>query len=166
MAGKIKKPNFFQKFLHRFVMMRPVTAFFATRTHTFDNFILRLTKGKHTLSEVLGWNIVQVKTVGAKSNKPYTTILIGLLDDEKIGLIASNFGRQHNPAWYYNLMKTPNCIVQIGKTTKKFIARETSGEEREKYWQMAVSHYQGYEKYKQRASHRKIPVIVLEPLNV
>jgi len=27
---------------------------------------------------------------------------------------------------------------------------------------MAVSYYAGYEKYKQRAAHRRIPVMVLE----
>jgi hypothetical protein len=44
----------------------------------------------------------------------------------------------------------------------KYIARETEDNEYEKYWQLALSNYEGYEKYKERAG-RKIPVMVLEP---
>lgn len=162
MARKIKT-NIFQKFLHRFLMLRPVTAFVADKAHIIDGAILKLTKGKHSLSEYLGWNIVQVHTIGAKTGKPHQIVLIGLIDDKKIGLIASNFGRKPNPGWYYNLVKNPLCDVQLNEVSGKYIAHETQDEEYEKYWQMAVDCYAGYEKYKERASPRKIPVLVLEP---
>jgi deazaflavin-dependent nitroreductase family protein len=163
MVRKIK-PNMFQRFLHRFVMLRPVTAFFADKTHVIDNAILKLTKGKHSLSEYLGWNIIQINTIGAKTGTLHQLVLIGLIDGDKIGLIASNFGRKPNPGWYYNLIKTPQCNVKLNGISKQFIARETDGEEYEKYWRMAVDCFAGYEKYKQRASHRKIPIMVLDPL--
>ena len=38
-----------------------------------------------------------------------------------------------------------------------------TGEEYKKYWQLGGSYYKGYEKYKKRASHRYIPIMVLEP---
>jgi deazaflavin-dependent oxidoreductase (nitroreductase family) len=158
----MKRPNALQRLLHCFVMLKPVTAFFAPRTHIIDGFFLRLTGNKHTLSEILGWNIIQLSTIGAKTGKPYTTILIGLLHDERIALIASNFGRAKNPAWYYNLKENSVCDVQLNGVSKKYLARETEGEERDAYWKMAVAHYAGYEKYKQRASHRRIPVLLLE----
>lgn len=145
-------------------MLRPVTAFFADKTHIIDGAILKLTKGKHSLSGYLGWNIIQINTIGAKTGKPHQIVLIGLIDDKKIGLIASNFGRKPNPGWYYNLVKNPICHVQLNGLSRKYVARETQAEEYEKYWQMAVASYKGYEKYKERASHRKIPVIVLEPI--
>ncbi|MDP1779542.1 MAG: nitroreductase/quinone reductase family protein [Anaerolineales bacterium] len=158
----IRKPNAFQRFLHRFFMLRPVTAFFASRTHRIDGMILKLTEGKHSISEILGWNIVQLTATGAKTGRLHTLPLIGVLDDEKIALIASSFGRQHNPGWYYNLIKNPDCSIQLNGLAGEYRARETAGQEREKYWQMAVSYYAGYEKYKQRAAHRRIPVMVLE----
>lgn len=164
MVRKIK-PNAFQKLLHRFIMLRPVTAFVANKTHIIDNFVFKLTKGKHSFTEYLGWNIIQMTTIGAKTGKPHQIVLVALIDDKNIGLIASNFGRKPNPAWYYNLIKNPQCEVQLNGITKQYIARETDGEEYQKYWRMAVESYAGYEKYKQRASHRKIPVIVLEPVN-
>jgi deazaflavin-dependent oxidoreductase (nitroreductase family) len=144
-------------------MLRPVTAFFAPRVHRIDKAILGLTKGKFTGSEILGWNIIQLTTIGAKTNRPRTIPLIAIFDCEKIALIASSFGREHNPGWYYNLKAHPECDVQFNGRGGKYIARETMGEEYEHYWQMAVSVYAGYDKYKQRAAHRHIPVMVLEP---
>jgi deazaflavin-dependent oxidoreductase (nitroreductase family) len=155
-------PNAFQKLLHRFFMIRPVTAFFAPWIHQVDKAILKLTKGKHTASEILGWDIVQLTTIGAKTGQLRTIPLLALFDSEKIALIASSLGREHHPGWYYNLIKNPECLVQQNGRSRKYVARETEGEERDKYWQLALFFYEGYEKYKER-SGRKIPVMVLEP---
>ena len=159
------KPNVLQKLLHRFLMIRWVTAFFAPRVHRLDKAFLELTKGKHSIAEILGWPIVEITTLGAKSNQPRTMPLIGVIDNEKIALIASSFGREHNPGWYYNLKAHPECDVLFNGRTGKYIARETDGAEYEKYWRTAVSYYKGYEEYKERAAHRHIPVMVLEPKN-
>jgi len=158
-----RKPNAIQKLLHRVLMLRPVTAFFAPRVHHVDKAILQLTRGKFTASEILGWNIIQLTTIGAKTNQPRTMPLIGLFDRQKIALVASSFGREHNPAWYYNLKAHPQCEVQHHTRSGKYMAHEAVGQEYEHYWQMAVSFYEGYDKYKQRAAHRHIPVMVLEP---
>ncbi|MBK7450893.1 MAG: nitroreductase family deazaflavin-dependent oxidoreductase [Anaerolineales bacterium] len=160
----MKRPNFLQRALHRFIMIKPVTAFFATRTHILDGYVLKLTGGKYTLSEALGWNIVQVVTTGAKTGQEHISILIAVVDGEKIAIIGSNFGRKPNPGWYYNLKKHPECQVKLNGLARTCLARETDGEEREIWWQKAVLLYAGYEKYKERASHRRIPVMLLEPL--
>ena len=159
------KPNAFQKLLHRFLMISWVTAFFAPRIHRLDKAFFELTKGKHSIAEILGWPIVEVTTLGAKSNQPRTMPLVGVIDHEKIALIASSFGREHNPGWYYNLKAHPECEVLFKGKTGKYVARETEGDEYSHYWKMAVSYYIGYEKYKERAAHRHIPIMVLEPKN-
>lgn len=163
MAGEMKRPNAFQKFLHRFIMIRAVTAFFAPRVHRLDNFVFKLTNGKHSLSEILGWPIIELTTIGAKTRQPRTMPLVGIIDSEKIALIASSFGREHNPGWYYNLKAHPECDVLFNGRSGKYMARELSGEEYQRYWQLAVEYYAGYEKYKERAAHRHIPVMLLEP---
>ena len=155
------KPNDFQKLLHRFFMLRSVTALFAPWIHQLDNAILRLTKGKYAASEILGWNIIQLTTIGAKTNQPRTMPLVGLFDRGKIALIVSSLGREHNPGWYYNLKKNPECEVKWKDRSSKYLAHEAEGDERDKYWQLSLSYYAGYEKYKERAV-RKIPVMVLE----
>jgi deazaflavin-dependent oxidoreductase (nitroreductase family) len=164
MVGKInRKPNALQKILHRFFMLRPVTAFFAPRVHRIDKAILKLTKGKYTGSQILGWNIIQLTTIGAKSEQLRTLPLVALFDEERIALIATNFGRKHNPAWYYNLKAHPECRVEWKERTGTYFARETNGGEYEDYWRLARSYFEGYEKYRERASPRHIPVMLLEP---
>ena len=163
MARKIKKPNAFQKLLHRLVMIRPVTAFFAPWIHYVDRVLLERTNGRHSIAEILGWPILEVTTIGAKSNQPRNMPLVGIIDDKKIALIASGFGRVHNPGWYYNLKAHPECDVLFNGRSGKYIAREMHGDEYDHYWQMAVSIYSGYEKYKERAAPRHIPVMLLEP---
>ena len=155
-------PNAFQKLIQRFFMLRSVTAFFAPWIHQVDKAILKLTKGKYAASQILGWDIIQLTTIGAKTGKRRMMPLVALSDGEKFAVIASSLGRAHNPGWYYNLKKDPECDVQWKGRSGKYIAREAEGKEYEKYWRLALSFYAGYEEYKKRAG-RKIPVIVLEP---
>ncbi|GAB4455479.1 MAG: nitroreductase/quinone reductase family protein [Anaerolineales bacterium] len=161
----MKKPNALQKLIHRIVMWKPVTTFFAPRLHRIDKFALRLSGNRFTVSQLAGWTIIQLTTIGAKSKLPRTTPLIGVLDGEKIALIASSFGRAHNPGWYYNLKVHPACEAFVRGRLEKFTAREIEGEEYRRYWQMAVALYAGYEKYKERAAPRRIPIMLLEPSN-
>ena len=144
-------------------MLQPVTSFFAPRVHLLDNAVLKLTRGNYSAVEILGWNIIQLTTIGAKTRQPRTLPLVGIFDREKIALVASSFGRKQNPGWYYNLKANPECEVYFKGRSGKYMARETDGQERERYFQMAVTQYAGYQKYRERAAHRKIPVMLLEP---
>ncbi len=157
-----KRPNALQKLIHRLLMLKWVSAFLGLILYRVDGIILKITGGKYTLTEVVGLPIIQLITTGAKTGSPRTMPLVSLFDGEKIALIGSNFGRKPNPGWYYNLKANPNCRVMVNGKINDYIARQTSGEEREKYWQLAVSYYAGYEKYKERAAHRQIPVMLLE----
>ena len=166
MAGEINiKPTFFQKLIHRFLMLKPVSAFLSKILHPADTLLLRLSDHRHTFSELVGLPIVQVTTVGAKTGLQRDVPLVGVIDRDTIALIATNFGGRHNPGWYYNLKAKPECAVRFRGRLRTYIARETSGDEYEHYWKIAVSYYAGYEKYKERASNRCIPVMVLELKN-
>jgi len=142
------KPNALQRLIHRFIMLCPVTTFFAYKIHLVDKSILKLTSGKYTIS---------------KTGQIRTSPLVGLIDGDKIAIIGSSFGRAHTPGWYYNLKAHPQCNVESRERSREYIAREVSGDEYERYWQLAISYYAGYEKYKERAAHRHIPIMVLEP---
>lgn len=115
-------------------------------------------------SILAGLQIVVLSTTGAKSGKPRTTPLAALFDGDKIVLIASDFGNPRHPAWYYNLRANPEVKVSVYGQEGKFLAHEAVGDERERYWEMAVTSYRGYEKYAQQAGERTIPVMVLTPL--
>lgn len=159
-----KHPTAFQKFIHRFLMLKPVSAVLSVVLHHLDKVILDLTNGKHTGTALVGLSIIQLTTTGAKSGEKRTMPLASFSDGERIALIASNFGGKTNPGWYHNLKANPHCTVQINGRTMEYIAREAEGEERGQYWKLAVSHYAGYEKYKERAAPRRVPVMLLEPL--
>ena len=158
------RPTAFQKLLHRFLMMKSVSTFMGHVLHRADAFLLHLTNDRYTFTGFVGLPILRLTSVGAKTGKLRTIPLVGLMDGDKIALIASGFGHAHHPAWYFNLKAHPECVVHFNARTETYIARETEGDEREKYWQLAVSYYAGYEKYKARA-RRKIPVMVLERKN-
>jgi deazaflavin-dependent oxidoreductase (nitroreductase family) len=157
-----KTPNAFQKTIHRFLMLRPVSAFLAVSLYRLDTWVLKISGGKHTSAELVGLPMIQITTTGAKTGEARTMPLVSLFDGEKIALIGSNFGRQHNPGWYYNLKKHPQCTALVDGRTQNYLAREAQNEEREKYWKMAVSLYGGYELYQIRAAHRQIPIMILE----
>jgi deazaflavin-dependent oxidoreductase (nitroreductase family) len=165
MVGEIAhtKPNSYQKFIHRFLMLEPVSAFLAKILYRVDRFILYISRGHYTATQLAGLPIVQLTTIGAKTGQPRSMPLVGIFDGVTIALIATYFGSKHNPGWYYNLKAHPECEASYAGYTQKYIAREIIGEEYEHYWQLAISFYEGYEKYKQRAAHRHIPVMLLEP---
>ncbi|HAV77485.1 MAG TPA: hypothetical protein DCX53_09030 [Anaerolineae bacterium] len=156
-------PNSIHRLIHKIAMVRPVTAFFAVTLHRIDGAAMKISGGKFTVSQLAGWTIIQLTTIGAKTGKKRMIPLIAALDEDKIGLIASSFGRMHNPGWYYNLKANPECFVELKGKTGVYIARETDGAEYEKFWRIGTSVFAGYEKYKVRAAHRRIPVMVLEP---
>ena len=158
----IRNPNAVQRLLHRFFMLQSVTAFFSTRVQGIDRVVLAFTNGRRTATEILGWNVIQLITLGAKTGQLRRVSLLALFDGETIGLIASNFGRKRKPGWYYNLRAHPECQVEWKGSPRTYRAREVNGQEYGKYWQLAVSCYQGYERYRVLASHRQVPIMVLD----
>ena len=156
-------PNTYQKFIHRFLMLRPVSALLAIVLHTADTALLRFTNGQRTFTRIAGLPIIQLTTKGAKTGQMRTTPLVGMPDGGKLVLIASNFGNKYYPGWYHNLKAYPECDVRFKGKSKRYVARESTGDERARYFQLAVSYYEGYAKYEERAAPRKIPVMVLEP---
>lgn len=157
------QPNGFQRLIHRFLMLAPISAFLARILPSLDGFALRLSKGRWTITSLVGLPIIELTTIGAKSGQRRKIPLVSIVNDDKIVLIGSNFGKLRHPAWYHNLKAHPRCEVNRNGTSGNYVARELLGAERELYWQLAVSYYAGYEKYKVRAGKRIIPVLLLEP---
>jgi deazaflavin-dependent oxidoreductase (nitroreductase family) len=151
-----------QKLIHRFLMLKPVSAFLGNVLHRADEILLHLTNERYPFNGFAGLPILQLTTLGAKTGKLRMSSLVGLMDGNKIALTASSLGREHNPGWYYSLKAQPECIVRFNGRTETYIAPETDGDKRGKYWQLAHSYYAGYEKYEARLE-RKIPVMLLEP---
>lgn len=135
----------------------------ADHLHRIDRPVLRLTKGRTTLTSLLaGLPVVVLTTTGAKSGQPRTLPLAAMRDGSRLVLIASAFGKPQNPGWYHNLKAHPAARVQINGSSYPCMAREAQGEERVRYWEEAVAMYPGFSRYADKASPRRIPVMVLE----
>lgn len=142
---------------------------FSRVQHHLDRAIFRLTNGRYTAASVLaGVPIVTVVSVGAKSGLPRTTPLLPIQVDSsgEFALIASNWGRNHHPAWYYNLKANPQASCTIRGVTTACVAHEATGEEYDRFWAAAVDTAFAYTQYKKRISGRHIPIMVMRPISI
>ena len=156
--------DLFHQMILRLAMLRPASWVLARTLPRLDPPVMRLSKNRHSLTSLLsGLPLVTLTTRGAQSGLARRVPLIPQVDGEKLIFIASNFGQRHNPGWHYNLLAHPQAQVTRDGKTRAYIARQAQGEERERYWGMAVRSYPGYAAYARRASHRSVGVWVLEP---
>lgn len=159
-----RQPMMWQRALQYIPATRLGAWFFAHTLHHIDPVVLRLSRGRLSLPGFfIGTPTMLVTTLGAKSNTPRTQPLIGIPDGVRVVLIASNWGRANNPAWYHNLRAHPHVSVSIDGRAQDFVAREVTGAEYDRYWGAAVELYRGYAAYQKRAGKRPIPIMALTP---
>jgi len=156
------KPRIWHKAIKKIAATSFGSWLLADILHRLDRPVLWLSKGRSTLTSLLaGLPVVVLTAKGAKSGLPRRLPLAAMQDGSRLVLIASSFGKAHQPSWYYNLKANPAAEVQINGVTYPCRARQAEGPEREEYWKKAVEMYTGYARYADRAN-RQIPVIVLE----
>ena len=109
-----------------------------------------------------GKPIVVVTTIGAKSGNPRKVPVMRVEHDGSYAVVASKGGAPTHPVWYHNLVAHPHVKLQDGPTTRDYVARESSGAEREAWWVRAVQAWPDYAQYQERTD-RVIPVFVLDP---
>jgi deazaflavin-dependent oxidoreductase (nitroreductase family) len=154
--------------LHRLVRRtaatRPMTKIYGVIQEPLDRLVYRLTGGATTASSWLaGVEITMLTTTGAKSGRPRTLPVLGLPDGDDVILIASNFGRPRNPAWYHNLRANPHATIVTGGVSREVVARELSGSERERGYRRGEEIFPTFTRYRRWAAGRRIPVLKLEP---
>jgi deazaflavin-dependent oxidoreductase (nitroreductase family) len=110
-----------------------------------------------------GVQVLFLHHVGAKSGQARLSPLLYVEDGTNLAIIASKGGHVRHPAWFHNLEAHPDVEVETRKGRRRVRARVAAGDERERIWHKAASVWPDYERYQQRAPHRTIPVVVLEP---
>jgi deazaflavin-dependent oxidoreductase (nitroreductase family) len=125
--------------------------------------VYRLTGGK-VGGQIGKLPVLLLTTIGRKSGRPRTQPLAYTHVGEGYAVIASKGGAAQHPLWYLNLRANPLAEVTVGRETRKVLAREAQGEERERLWRALANLYPGYDRYAQKTS-RRIPVVVLERAN-
>jgi deazaflavin-dependent oxidoreductase (nitroreductase family) len=103
-------------------------------------------------------------TTGRKSGQQFLFPLIYGPAGSGWVVIASKGGAPDHPGWYKNLAANPAVEVQIADKKLKAKARTVTGPERAKLWREMAALFPPYDKYKEKAAGREIPVVVLEPV--
>lgn len=156
--------NWFQRLVQRFAWSRVGMWVGSNFLHYLDQLAIKLTKGRTSLSSIIaGVPIVMLTTTGAKTGLPRRVPLIGLPDQDRFILVASSWGREKHPGWYYNLRKNPCAALSAPGWQKPFIAHLANDAEADVYWDKVIAIYPGYQVYRELAKKRKIGLFILEP---
>ncbi len=123
--------------------------------------ILGVTRGK------AGWTagtmpVLELTTIGRKSGEPRSCLLTSPIQENgEIVIVGSRGGDDHHPAWYLNLLETPQVQVSYkGAPHKIMTARTANSEERARMWPIVAGAYKGYAGYQEKTS-REIPLVIL-----
>ena len=100
---------------------------------------------------------------GARTGKVRKTPVMRVEQGGRYAAVASKGGAPANPQWYASLLAEPVVELQDGTHTGTYRAREISGEEKDRWWELAVDAYPDYADY-QLKTDRQIPVFVLDPV--
>lgn len=163
---RFDEANVVQRGMRLLAVTWPMAWLFARVLHHLDGPVLRISRGRRSLTSALtGMPVVELTAVGARSREPRTLPIIGVPDGDRLVLVASNYGQQRNPGWYHNLKANPRCSVVFRGQRYEMEAYEAEGEERERLWELDVSVYPPRNHYARRAGDRRIPVMVLQPVS-
>ncbi|GBE65848.1 nitroreductase [Mycobacterium sp. MFM001] len=145
------------------VATKPGAAIHRTLAAPLDAPLMRLTRGRVSLAAG-AMPLVVLTSTGARSGQRRDTPLGYFTDGDDVILIASNYGGTRHPAWYHNLLAHPECELHVGESGGRFVAREATGADRDRLFDLAAAYYPGYAKYAERTDGtRTIRVLRLTP---
>lgn len=156
-------PNLAKRLITPFALTSAGTWFLKNVSRRVDPTLVRLTGGR--VSTLVFTPVVLLTTTGARSGLKRTVPLLYFTDEERIILIASNYGGTKHPAWFHNVSANPEVTLWAGGYEGRFTGRETSGEERERLWGLAQQLTRGYSRYQDTTQGREIPVLAFAPVS-
>lgn len=124
-----------------------------------DSVLIPLSGGRLTLGPP--GKTVLLTTTGARTGKSRKAAVAFTWLGEEMVVTASKGGAPHHPAWYHNMKANPRVRIQYLGGDEERIAREALGAERDKLFEQMTASFSNFESYQQRATGRKIPVMVL-----
>jgi len=109
-----------------------------------------------------GSSLVLLHTVGAKSGEPRIHPVMSIEQPDGSWLIAaSKAGAPTNPAWFHNLVATPDATIEAGTETVDVHASTVTDPEYDAAWAQFTSRSPGFADYQVKAGSRRIPVLRL-----
>ena len=129
---------------------------------SLNTSVIRLSRGR--LGSQLGTQtILLLHSRGHKSGKQYVTPIAYFFTDGFYFLIGSNWGKEQNAGWYYNLLAQPRTTIEVKGKKIPVEAQPAQGPEYDRLWKYAVEHHPPYLHYKEMTS-RHIPIVILRPV--
>lgn len=149
-------PTFAYRLIGRFSITR-----FDRSLHPY---LYRQAAGRGILSRFLGNEMLLLTTTGRRSGRRRSVALFAFPVDEPLGswaVIGSRGGSGELPAWYRNLVTSPD--VEVQRRGQRYAARprEVFDAEYETIFERAANSYPGYRLYRAEAAFH-IPIVVLE----
>jgi len=111
-----------------------------------------------------GADILLLHHTGARTGAQRVNPLAFLRVGESYAVFASKAGAPGNPDWYHNLLAHPRATVEVGSQTIAVTARVAEPTERDTIYDRQKKRNPAFAQYEDRASPRKIPVVVLDPV--
>jgi deazaflavin-dependent oxidoreductase (nitroreductase family) len=137
--------------------------FFLKIFMALNTFAIRVSHGR--LGGQLGTqSILLLHTVGRKSGRQHVTPIAYFQVDDHFFLVGSNWGKNQNAAWYYNLLTQPRTTIEVKGKEISVEARQADGPEYERLWNYAIEHHPPYLHYREM-TQRHIPIVILQPEN-
>ena len=125
-------------------------------------FVIRASRGR--VGTLLArQTVLLLHTVGRKSGRQFVTPISYFSTDGFYFLVGSNWGRQHNASWYYNLLASPCTTIEVRGRQILVDAHPVEGPEYDRLWNCALERYPGYQRYKDSLK-RHIPIMALMPI--
>jgi deazaflavin-dependent oxidoreductase (nitroreductase family) len=117
------------------------------------------------LSSLPGTPLLLCTTTGARTGKPRTHPLMYWSRGSDVVLMASNFGRDTDPAWLANLRAHPVVTLEFRGKRGPYRARVAQGAERDELWERSKDYIANYRSYEERVGGRRdIQVVVCSPM--
>jgi len=129
---------------------------------TMNTILIRASRGR--LGANLGTQtILLLHSTGRKSGRKIITPIAYFQQDSIYFVVASNWGRDAQAAWYHNVLARPRVEIEIGGRIISVLAREAFQDEYDQLWRYATAHHPAYIDYQGKTT-RRIPIIVFVPI--
>jgi deazaflavin-dependent oxidoreductase (nitroreductase family) len=136
--------------------------FFIKSFMALNTFVIRVSRGRLG-TRLARQTVLLLHTVGRRSGRHFVTPISYFQTEGYYFLVGSNWGRQHNAAWYYNLLAQTRTTIEVGGREIPVEARQAEGQEYDRLWKIALERYPPYLHYKEKTK-RVIPIMVLNPI--
>lgn len=116
-----------------------------------------------TPPRMMGFPIVLLTTVGARTGHEHTTVLGGFADgDDAWIVVASKSGAATHPHWYHNLAQNPDRVwLEVGNRKVKVTPTLLKGTERDEALARIAAIAPRYGEYPKKTD-REIPLVRLK----